>query len=108
MRTMYRITAARPFTGKIGPVPFVDGRTETDHEGVVAYCRRHGYKVEPIKEPQANSSPSEAPEPARPVRSASKGAWVAYAVSRGMPRDEAEAMTRDQLATHYHGEEEGA
>jgi hypothetical protein len=35
----------------------------------------------------------------RPARQASKGAWVDYAVSRGMDRDEAESMTRDQLIT---------
>jgi len=33
-----------------------------------------------------------------PSRSASKAEWVDYAVSQGTARDEAEAMTRDDLA----------
>lgn len=37
----------------------------------------------------------------RPARSATKTAWVAYAVTRGMPETEAKAMTRDQLAARY-------
>src|SRR5690606_41847724 len=37
----------------------------------------------------------------RPARSATKAAWVAYAIARGMPETEAKAMTRDQLAARY-------
>ncbi|HEY5987034.1 MAG TPA: hypothetical protein VIV12_11765 [Streptosporangiaceae bacterium] len=33
----------------------------------------------------------------RPARNASQAAWVAYAVSRGMGRDEAEGMSRADL-----------
>lgn len=36
-----------------------------------------------------------------PAKSASKVTWVDYAVAQGMPRDEAEAMTRDELAVEY-------
>jgi hypothetical protein len=45
------------------------------------------------------ASASAADGSGRPGRQSSKGAWVDYAVSRGMDRDEAESMTRDQLIT---------
>lgn len=38
---------------------------------------------------------------ALPSRSASKGAWIDYATSRGMDRETAESMTRDELADYY-------
>jgi hypothetical protein len=37
----------------------------------------------------------------KPVPSATKRDWADYAVSQGMPRAEAEDMTRDQLAAKY-------
>lgn len=39
--------------------------------------------------------------PAAPRRSASKRAWVAYAVDQGMAPSDAEALTRNQLADQY-------
>ena len=97
----YRITSpVTGFSGRVAGTAFADGVGHTSSPGAVAYFRRRGYRVE-------EDTPSSAPL-SMPARSASKGAWLDYAVSRGMPRDEAEAMTRDQLATHYHGEEEGA
>lgn len=38
-----------------------------------------------------------------PAKSASKGTWVDYAVAQGLPREEAENATRDQLAERYSG-----
>ena len=40
-----------------------------------------------------------------PAESALKGEWVDYAVSRGVPRDEAEAMTKAQLIEQYGNKE---
>lgn len=37
----------------------------------------------------------------KPPGNGSKTAWVDYAASQGMPRDEAEKMTRDELAHKY-------
>lgn len=36
-----------------------------------------------------------------PAKSASKATWVDYAVTQGMPREDAEAATRDELAERY-------
>ncbi|MEV2249401.1 hypothetical protein AB0I94_02390 [Streptomyces sp. NPDC050147] len=41
------------------------------------------------------------PDP--PGKSASKATWVEYAVAQGMPREDAESATRDQLAERYSG-----
>lgn len=57
---MFDITSPKPFTGKIGPVQFVQGKATTDHASVVAYCRRRGYTVVPVKE--ATPKPVEVPE----------------------------------------------
>jgi folate-binding Fe-S cluster repair protein YgfZ len=38
-----------------------------------------------------------------PAKSASKGDWVEYAVSQGMPQDEAEGKTKDELVAQYGG-----
>ncbi|RSS59573.1 hypothetical protein [Streptomyces sp. WAC01280] len=37
----------------------------------------------------------------RPARSASKAEWIAYAVALGAEQDDAEQLTRDQLAEQY-------
>lgn len=37
----------------------------------------------------------------RPARNASKADWVAYASSQGLPPDEAESLSRDELAALY-------
>lgn len=57
---MFDITSPKPFTGKVGPVQFVQGKATTDHASVVAYCRRRGYTVVPVKE--AAPEPVEVPE----------------------------------------------
>lgn len=43
---MAKITAPnKEFTGKRGNVAFVDGQAETDDPTMLAYFRRHGYKI---------------------------------------------------------------
>jgi hypothetical protein len=49
-------------------------------------------------DPLADEPPA---EPMRPAKSASKADWVAYAVSQGATEDDANAATRDELATLY-------
>lgn len=39
--------------------------------------------------------------PVAPSRNASKGDWVAHAVSQGVAAEEAEASTRDELADRF-------
>lgn len=42
-----------------------------------------------------------------PAKSASKATWVDYATAQGMPREDAEAATRDELAERYSRKENG-
>ncbi|MEU2759387.1 hypothetical protein [Streptomyces sp. NPDC007094] len=54
-------TPVKGFTGPgVGGVAFVDGRAETDDDSVIAYARRHGYRVEdtaPKRRPAAKTEP---------------------------------------------------
>ena len=42
----------------------------------------------------------------QPASNASTQAWREYAVAAGMPLDEADQMSRDQLVAHYKSEED--
>lgn len=42
--------------------------------------------------------PAEPAAPARPARTARKAEWVEYAMTRGYTRDDAETLSRDDLA----------
>jgi hypothetical protein len=56
---MAKITAPnKEFTGKRGQVAFVDGEAETDDPSMLAYFKRHGYKVEDAAKKSA-AKPSE-------------------------------------------------
>lgn len=46
---------------------------------------------------------AEAAESGAPTRSASKADWKAYAIAQGMDEDQADDMTRDDLAELYLG-----
>ncbi|MEU9141705.1 hypothetical protein AB0D33_38195 [Streptomyces sp. NPDC048404] len=76
-----------------GGIVFVDGTAESSDPAVVGYCQGAGYRVEQLDDDRATA----------PARSASKGDWVAYAVTRGAEQDDAEQLTRDQLAEQYGG-----
>lgn len=67
----------------------------------VAYFRSQGYGVEEIEpdEPEPAEEPDD--EPKAPARSASKADWAAYAIAQGVDADEAEKLTRDQLAERF-------
>jgi hypothetical protein len=64
------------------------GRWLVDH----GYARRAG--------DDADKSTVTVPDGA-PAKSASKGDWVAYAVSRGVDRAEAEDSTKDELVERF-------
>lgn len=101
----FRITTpVRGFRGEVAGVAFIDSKAEVDedvHARALAYFRRKGYHVEAIGE-LANAARTElaaADEQAgeKPRKSASKAAWVAYAVSQGIPEGDTDNLTRDQL-----------
>lgn len=52
-------TPVKGFSGPgVAGLHFLDGRAETDDEGVIAYARRHGYGVEdtaPKRKPPAKT-----------------------------------------------------
>lgn len=73
---------------------------ETSHTAAV-YKRPPSALAEPQQLVEA------APEGVEvPARSASTEAWRDYAVAAGMPQDEADQMSRDQLVAHYKSEED--
>lgn len=61
---MAKITAPNEeFTGKRGNIAFIDGVGETDDPNMLAYFRRHGYKVE---DGGAKASKKDAPSATHP------------------------------------------
>lgn len=64
----------------------------------------------PVREPLPPIDPADAgalpgdEQVERPTASDSKGTWVAYAVSQGMPEAEAQKLSRNQLAERYAAE----
>lgn len=104
------------FSGVVAGVEFRDGVAEVAPGPALAYMVRHGYTIdgpagdgpgedvdEDVDVP-AGDGPGEdgdLDEPARPVRSASKTDWVAYAVAMGEDPEDAAALTRAELADRY-------
>jgi hypothetical protein len=95
MGDKYKVTTpADKHTGQVGKVHFADGMATVDadeHAAELAYFRQAGYLVEPVE------APAGAPEPQRPAGNASKDEWVAFAVARGMPEDQAKAANKADL-----------
>lgn len=103
-------------TAAIVGVSFVDGEGDTDEPRALAYFRRHGYhlgdtpaRVGPaigaprgpgIDVPVGEVGVLEA-TPERPANSASKAAWLAYAVACGADEAEVRVLTRNALAERY-------
>ena len=58
-------------------------------------------EVEQAKTEEPVSDTGSDAEPKLPNKSASKPEWVAYAVAKGVPADEAEAQTRDELIARF-------
>lgn len=107
----YRITTpVAGFTGVSVGVNFTKGVAELEAPEddrqhpmfrALAYFRAQGYGVEEIKpdEPKPVEEPDDGPK--APARSASKADRLAYAVAQGMDADEADKLTRDQLAERF-------
>lgn len=75
---------------RLRPVP---GSEEAERLAALAEDPASGWRcAEPDAEPV---------EVTRPAKSASKADWVAYAVAQGAEQDEAESMTRDELAALF-------
>ncbi|MFF9910622.1 hypothetical protein [Streptomyces sp. NPDC013457] len=71
------------------------GSTEDDAYAALAADPASGWRVV-AEEPPAPAGP--------PAKSASKGDWVAYAVSQGADQAEAEKATKDDLISAYGGD----
>lgn len=76
------------FSGHRLGVTFLRGVAEVDDPSKVEAFRRRGWRVEGDGQSQAAE---------RPNRASSKAAWVDYAERHDFDRDEAEAMTKDDL-----------
>lgn len=117
--TKCRITTpVAGFTGVSVGVNFTDGVAEIDVPEddkqhpmyrAVSYFLAQGYGVEEINEearaPESSSEPDASDKP--PARSASKADWLAYAITQGVDADEADKLTRDQLAERFLDTKEG-
>lgn len=103
MTTNYRITApVSGYTGTVAGVTLANGTAETASKTAIAYFRRHGYTVEAVEEaPAVEATEDDDQGPGRPVKSATKADWKAYAIAQGVSEEDAEAATRDQLAERY-------
>lgn len=115
------VRAPQPVTEEICGIPFTRGVAEVDpaidaQRRALAYFRQAGYVVEPAPaDPEPVAEESKAPVltqlPGSPGRGASKADWKTFAVS-GAPEglrlteEQAEALTRDQLAEKYLGPKE--
>lgn len=105
--TLINIQAPQPVTEKVVGISFVDGKAQVDSatahgRRALAYFRRRGY----IIETSAPTEPAEAPS-----RGASKTDWIAYVTSEAadakrLSTEQADALTRDQLADHVLGPKE--
>lgn len=101
-------TPVEDHNGAVGNVLITQGVGYADsdaHAAELAYCRANGYTITELEatappEPQV---PAEAP---KPRKSGSAEAWRAYAVEHGMPAEEAEQSTRDQLVERFTSTEE--
>lgn len=106
----YRVsTPAVGYTGAVGGVTFVDGNAVVDdetHAAELGYCRNAGYTIEPLD--QVDDPGEDVDDPASatlagemPKKSAKTEDWRAYAVAQGMPVDEANAKSRDELVAQF-------
>jgi hypothetical protein len=94
---------------KVGAVQFTNGAAQVDevtHEAELRYFRAAGYTVvenEP-EEPVVADIDGDGAVEELPKKSASTEVWRAFAVEHGMPEDEANSKSRDELAAHYYQE----
>lgn len=105
MSDKFTVTApVASFDGDVAGLVFRAGKATADSDAdarALAYCRRHGYGVEPVEGASGQPTTSGGDVEQQPKGNASKAEWVAYAVAQGADKDEADAMTRDALADKY-------
>lgn len=110
------VRAPQPVTEEICGIAFTRGVAQADpgvdaQRRALAYFRQAGYVVEDASPGEPEPAPAEPENVKAPGRSASKTDWVAYATT-GAPEglrlteEQAEALTRDQLAEKYLGPKE--
>jgi hypothetical protein len=124
--TRVRITTPVPdHTGIVGNVWITDGVGFADsetHASEIAYCRANGYTIEELEAVElrqerhdlgysaadvAEMEAEDAEDADKlPRRNGSVQAWRDYAIAHGLPADEAEALTRDQLVERFTSNEE--
>src|SRR5882724_7975890 len=72
------------------------------HAAELRYCKGAGYTIDPPWPTQEEEAVAPVPEIRN--RSASAAAWRGFAVSQGgMSREDAESLSRDDLAAHFTG-----
>lgn len=125
--TKFRITApVETFRGDLAGLIFRDGEAVADSEtdrAALDYCRRRGYRVEPLDTPAnvEDANDLEVPEvledgddgedgevggPIRPRSSDPKADWVSYATNhpdegRRLSAEDADALTKAELVELY-------
>ncbi len=114
------VESPQPVTEVVCGVPFVEGVAQIDpkideQRRALAYFRKAGYTVDdqPAAEPEPPAEEKQVfePVPGAPGRGASKADWKTFATD-GAPEglrlteEQAEALTRDQLAEKYLGPKE--
>lgn len=119
--TVITVRAPQPVTTTIVGIPFAHGEAKVDdsnprHRRALAYFRRHGYSVasavaDPATPAEKPKTPAFEPPPGAPGRNASKHDWVIFAANDApeglrLTAEQAEALTRDQLAEKYLGPKE--
>lgn len=95
-------------TGALGGITFVNGRAVVNADAFpaeVAYCRARDYTVVELDAPADDLPAADVDGDGAvddlPKRSASTEVWRTFAVEHGMPAEQADALTRDQLVEHY-------
>jgi hypothetical protein len=114
------VKAPQEITEIVVGVTFVKGVAQVDpavdeQRRALAYFRRHNYVIEePAKPAPAVEEPETSvfePVPGAPSRGASKADWKTFATTAApeglrLTEEQAEALTRDQLADKYLGPKE--
>lgn len=68
--------------------------------------RRGESAPEPARTESADEEPAEADEGSAPAKNDNKAAWVDYAISQGVERDEAEGLTKADLVEMFGSDKE--
>lgn len=108
----FLITTPVPgYQGSVGGVHFANGRAEVDEDAnpaEMAYFRDRGYGIQDAAEAAAAAveAGSEESSAEMPKKSASTDVWRAWAVDHGgLTREEADALSRDELVELFTKEE---